>query len=119
MDDYIEAIKCEGISAPKATVAMCRRAMQTTCILKGSPNGDLINQIDDLEAKRIINPTLRDMAHTIRMIGNWGAHPQKDPLRDVTPEDASEILKFTSELLDEVFVRPARIKDMKTKKGIK
>ncbi|MGD0204380.1 MAG: DUF4145 domain-containing protein [Candidatus Bathyarchaeia archaeon] len=117
-DDLIEAIKCENISASKATVTQCRRAMQTTCLLKGTPNADLIDQIDELEAKRIINPTLKDMAHTIRMIGNWGAHPQNDPLRDVTLEDASEILKFTSELLDEVFVRPARIRELKTKKGI-
>jgi hypothetical protein len=93
--------------------------MQTTCFLKRAPNIDLIDQIDDLESKRIINPTLKEMAHTIRMIGNWGLHPQKDPLRDVTPDDATEILKFTSELLDEVFVRPERIKNLKTKKGIK
>lgn len=118
-DDYSEAIKCESVSASKATVTQCRRVMQNTCILKGvNPKNDLIDQIDELELKRIINPTLKDMAHTIRMIGNWGAHPQKDPLRDVTPEDASEILKFTSEFLDEVYVRPARIKNLKTKKGL-
>ena len=118
--DFTEAIKCENISAPKASVAMCRRVMQTSCILKGmSPSADLIDQIDELEQKRIINPSLKDMAHTIRLIGNWGVHPQKDALRDVTIEDASEVLHFTEELLDEVFVRPQRIKDLKTKKGIK
>ena len=119
-DDYSEAIKCESVSASKATVTQCRRVMQNTCILSGAnPKADLIDQIAELESKRIINPTLKDMAHTIRMIGNWGAHPQKDPLKEVTPEDASEILKFTSEFLDEVFVRPARIKNLKTKKGLK
>jgi hypothetical protein len=87
--------------------------------LNGAPNADLIIQIDDLEKRRIINPTLKDMAHTIRMIGNWGAHPQKDTLKEVTYSDASEVLEFTGEFLDEVFVRPARIKNLKTKKGIK
>jgi hypothetical protein len=53
------------------------------------------------------------------MIGNWGAHPQVDPLKEVTSDDASEILKFTSEFLDEVFVRPDRLKSLKTKKGLK
>lgn len=119
-DDFYEAAKCEKVSADRATVAMCRRAMQSTCILKGaSANADLIYQIDELEQKRIINPTLKDMAHTIRMIGNWGAHPQNDPLRDVKSEDATEVLRFTEELLDEVFVRPERIKELKIRKGIK
>ena len=119
-DDYGEAIKCDGVSASKATVTQCRRAMQNACILRGAnPKNDLLDQIDELESKRIINPTLKEIAHTIRMIGNWGAHPQKDPLKEVTPEDSSEVLKFTSELLDEIFVRPARIKSLKTRKGLK
>ena len=45
-----------------------------------------------------------------------GAHPQTDPLKDVTLDDASEIINFTSEFLDEVFVRPARLDALKQKK---
>jgi hypothetical protein len=119
-DDYAEAIKCHNIAAYKATVTQCRRAMQNSCVLNGANSKlDLIYQIDELESKRIINPTLKDIAHAIRMIGNWGAHPQSDPLREVTPDDASEVLKFTSEFLDEVFIRPSRIKSLKAKKGMK
>ncbi len=117
-DDYLEAIKCRGVLASKAVVTQCRRALQNACTLNGAPNSDLINQIDDLYNRRIINPTLKDVAHTIRMIGNWGAHPQKDPLKEVAPSDADEVLQFTDEFLDEVFVRPMRIKNFKAKKGI-
>jgi hypothetical protein len=53
------------------------------------------------------------------MIGNWGAHPQDDPLKDVSLEDASEIVEFTSEFLDEIFVQPARLAALKNKKQIK
>lgn len=74
---------------------------------------------DELETKRIINPSMKDIAHTIRKIGNWGAHPQDDPLKDVTLDDASELLEFTSEFLDEVFVRPARLVALKAKKKMK
>ena len=84
-----------------------------------NPKLYLINQIDDLEAKRIISPTIKDVAHTIRKIGNWGAHPQNDPLKDVTLEDAKELLGFTSEFLDEVFVRPSRLSTFRKKKGLK
>lgn len=119
-DDFDEANRCLGVEAKKATVVMCRRVLQNTCVSKGaSPNADLFKQIDELESKRIINPSMKDVAHTIRMIGNWGAHPQDDPLKDVTLDDALEIAKFTSEFLDEVFVRPARLDVLKRKKKIK
>lgn len=119
-DDYSEATRCIDVKASKATVTQCRRTIQNTCVLKGAnPKVDLIYQIDELESKKIINPGLKDIAHAIRMIGNWGAHPQKDPLKEVTFDDALEILKFTSEFLDEVFIRPARLKALKIKKGLK
>lgn len=119
-DDFDEANKCLGVEAKKATVTMCRRVLQNTCVSKGaSPNAELFKQIDELESKRIINPSMKDVAHTIRMIGNWGAHPQVDPLKDVTLDDALEIVKFTSEFLNEVFVRPARLDALKRKKKIK
>lgn len=119
-DDYSEATRCVDVKASKATVTQCRRTIQNTCVLKGAnPKADLIDQIDELESKRVINPGLKDIAHAIRMIGNWGAHPQKDPLKEVTFDDALEILKFTSEFLDEIFIRPARLKTLKTKKGLK
>lgn len=119
-DDYIEATRCIDVSAPRATVTQSRRAIQDACVLVGAdPKADLVDQIDELEKKRLINPGLKDIAHTIRMIGNWGAHPQGDHLKDVTSDDALEILKFTSEFLDEIFIRPARLKTLKTKKGLK
>lgn len=118
--DFLEANNCYQVNAPKATVAMCRRTLQNTCLSAGAnPKIDLILQIDELENKRVINKGLQDIAHTIRVIGNWGAHPQEDNLKDVTPEDALEILRFTNEFLEEVFVRPARVVALKTKKGIK
>jgi hypothetical protein len=119
-DDFKEAKRCFSVEAKKATVTMCRRSLQNTCISKGcNPKKDLVDQIDELEANRIINPSMKEVAHTIRKIGNWGAHPQDDPLKDVTLDDAVELLKFTSEFLDEVFVRPARLDALRKKKGIK
>jgi hypothetical protein len=119
-EDFSEASRCVSVSASRATVTQCRRAIQNACVLGGaSPKADLIDQIDELEAKRVISPGLKDIAHTIRMIGNWGAHPQKDPLKEVTSDDASAILEFTSEFLEEIFVRPSKLKALRTKKGMK
>lgn len=119
-EDFKEAKKCISVDAKKATVTMCRRVLQNTCIAKGcNPKSDLINQIDELESNRLISPSMKDIAHTIRKVGNWGAHPQNDPLKDVTLEDASELLEFTSEFLDEIFVRISRLQTLKQKKGMK
>lgn len=91
-------------SASRATVTQCRRAIQNACVSAGdNSKADLIDQIDELESKRLISPRLKDIAHAIRMIGNFGAHPQRDPLKDVTFDDATAILEFTSEFLDEIF----------------
>ncbi len=118
-DDFEEANMCFTIGAKKATVTMCRRVLQTTCVSKGAdPQKDLVQQIDELESMRVIKPSMKEMAHTIRKIGNWGAHPQSDPLKDVTLDDAGDILKFTSEFLDEVFIQPARLDVLKRKKGL-
>jgi hypothetical protein len=119
-DDFKEAKICVTVGAKKATVTMCRRVLQNTCISKRcDPKADLVDQIDELEDKRIIKPSMKEVAHTIRKIGNWGAHPQNDPLKDVTIEDALELLNFTSEFLDEIFVSPARLEALRKKKGIK
>jgi len=119
-DDYDEANRCNDVLAHRATVAMCRRSLQSACISKGAdPKVDLIDQIDELETKRVINPSMKEIAHAVRMVGNWGAHPQEDPLKKVTSDDAIEILKFTSEFLDETFIRPARLATLKAKKGLK
>ena len=118
-DDFEEANRCFGVEAKKATVTMCRRVLQNACVSKGAnPQQDLVYQIDELESNRVINPSMKKVAHTIRKIGNWGAHPQSDPLKDVTLDDAGEILRFTSEFLDEIYLQPARLDALRRKKGI-
>lgn len=88
MDDFDEANRCISVKAKKPTVTICRRVLQNSCALKdANPNADLYKQIDKIANKRIINPSMKDIAQTIRVIGNWSVHPQNDPRRDVTEED--------------------------------
>jgi Domain of unknown function (DUF4145) len=107
-DDFIEALKCKSISAHKATVVMCRRALQASCKQFGAEGAKLINQIDDLSRKGRITTALKDMAHDIRKLGNDGAHPDEDGLGEVTKEDAEDIVEFTRQYFEHVYVMPAR-----------
>ncbi len=105
--DYVEAIKCFDVAAFKASVIMCRRALQTSVIGKGASNGRLVDQIDELCKKGIITEDIKNWAHEIRLTGNIGAHP--DGLEDVTPQDAEDLIRFTEEYLNYVYIMPAKV----------
>ena len=72
-EDFKEALRCRPV-ALKASVIMCRRALQVSCHTEGALGNNLFEQIDDLATKQRITGTLRDMAHNIRLLGNKGAH---------------------------------------------
>jgi Domain of unknown function (DUF4145) len=108
--DFKEALRCRWIGAHKATVTMCRRSIQTSCLDQGADRKKkLVAQIDELALKGIITEPLKQFAHEIRLEGNDGAHPDPDGLEDVTPNDADDIIEFTREYLHHVYVMPAKL----------
>jgi len=66
-----------------------------------------------------LHSDLADMATEIRFLGNEGAHPENDGIDEISEEDAKEILDFTVELLDDLYVRPQKVLAMKKKREIK
>jgi Domain of unknown function (DUF4145) len=106
--DFVEAQRCRSVNAYKATVVMCRRALQASCQDLKAAGYRLIDQIDDLAAKGKITTALKGMAHDVRKLGNEGAHPDEDGLGDVTEEDADDIVEFTRQYFEHVYVMPAR-----------
>lgn len=115
-DDYVEAVKCFDVKANKASVAMCRRALQSSVIEKGAKKDRLVDQIDELHERQIITKDIRDWAHEIRLTGNIGAHPDEDGLQDVTHEEAEELIKFTEEYLNYVYIMPAKVAQKRARK---
>jgi hypothetical protein len=105
--DYIEAIKCYDVSAFKASVVMCRRALQTSVLDKGASKGNLNDQIDELCRKGIITEDIGNWSHEIRLTGNIGAHP--DGLENVTAQDAEDLIHFMEEYLNYVYIMPAKV----------
>jgi len=106
-EDFLEALRCRWVRAFKATVTMCRRAIQASCIeKKANPKAKLFAQIDELASKGLITEPLRLFAHEVRLEGNDGAHPYADGLTDVTEKDADDIIAFTKEYLHHVYVMP-------------
>ncbi|MDD4527961.1 MAG: DUF4145 domain-containing protein [Candidatus Margulisbacteria bacterium] len=119
-NDYIEAVKCFNISSYKASVVMARRSIQKMCVNLGADkNKKLYQQIDELKNAGKLHPDLADIATEVRFLGNDGAHPENDGLDEIIIEDAKEILDFTLELLDDLYVRPEKVKEMKSKRVAK
>jgi hypothetical protein len=109
-EDFQEALRCRWVEAYKATVTMCRRSIQTSCLAQGADKKKkLVGQIDELAAKGLITGPLKQFAHEVRLEGNDGAHPDPDGLEDVTAKDADDIIEFTREYLHHVYVMPAKL----------
>ena len=113
--DFREALRCRWVDAHNATVEMCRRAVQASCIEKSAPTDQtLVKQIEWLAAEGIITKPLKDMAHRVRLGGNLGAHPPEDP-KDanavvIGAEYADAVIEFTREFFQHVYVMPERLK---------
>lgn len=109
-EDFKEALRCRWVNAFRATVTMCRRVIQASCLeKKADAKKKLTAQIDELASKGLITQPLRQFAHEVRLEGNDGAHPDPDGLNDVTETDADEIIAFTREYLHHVYVMPAML----------
>jgi hypothetical protein len=109
-DDFREALRCRWVEAHKASVTMCRRSIQSSCLAQGAnKKNKLVAQIDELATKGLITEPLRRFAHEVRLEGNDGAHPDPDGLDNVTQKDADDIIEFTREYLHHVYVMPAKL----------
>lgn len=107
--DFAEALRCRWVKAYKATVTMCRRAIQASVVALGAKDGKLVDQIDEIAKQGRITEPLREFAHEVRLTGNDGAHPDKDGLASVLEKDADDIIAFTREYLHHVYVMPAKL----------
>ncbi len=111
--DYKEALKCRAIGANRASCAMFRRALQSALVELGAKDGDLINQIDLLGS---LPTDIKDWAHQIRIFGNWGAHPDKDKLKEVDADEVAEAHDFISKFFIYTFIMPRKVEESRKKR---
>jgi len=115
--DYQEALKCKSIAANRASCSMFRRALQSSLVLLGANHKlDLIKQIESLTS---LPKDIIDWAHQIRIFGNWGAHPDKDKLKEVDSDDVAEVHDFISKFFVYMFIMPEKVKLSRAKRDEK
>jgi hypothetical protein len=112
-DDYVEATLCLSVGAYKAAAAMCRRALQASAVEKGCKQEVLIKQLDELGEKDLLNASLLEVAHQVRHFGNYGSHPDEDGLGEISQAEAENIHRLTWQVLEDLYVNPARVQAVK------
>lgn len=110
-----EAVAALAIGAYKAAVLMCRAVIEATAKDHDVKTGTLAAKITELEAKRVITPSIADAAHEVRHLGNDMAHGDF-ATTTVSEAEASEVVEITEAILAEVYQRPARIARMKQRR---
>lgn len=123
VQDYEEACKIVNLS-PKSSATLSRRCLQGMIrdywnVSKNS----LLDEINAISGK--VDPETSDVLHSIRKIGNIGAHPERDInlVVDIEEGEAQDLLLFLEYLFDEWYIKRhdrksmlARIKDLSTSK---
>ena len=117
-EDYKEAVICFSAGAFNASVVMSRRAIETTAILLGANPTDRLKDKIKYLASKGLEQSLVDLATEIRLLGNVpAAHADKnDLLRKVTPAECKDVLDFLEAFLESLYIRPSKIKKMKSKR---
>jgi hypothetical protein len=119
-NDFIEASRDFNIASYKSSAVMARRTIQKMSLnLGATKTKKLYEQIEELKQEGKLHPDLADIATEIRFLGNNGAHPEDDGLDDISEEDAKEIVDFTAELLDDLYIRPQKVAAMRRKRESK
>jgi hypothetical protein len=106
--DFAEASNCFHIEAFKAGVTMCRRTIENCLKDKGATKSRLIDQIDEV----VRDEQLKTIAHSTRIIGNWGAHEQNDQLKNINIRTARGILELTWKIIDNLYVVPKKLSEI-------
>jgi len=106
--DYVEARLCLSVGAFKGAAVLCRRALQGAAIDKGAKKDKLVEQLDELVKTGKLTEDLGRLAHNVRQLSNYGAHPGEDGLDDLTGEEAQAVCDLTWQILDHLYVVPAK-----------
>jgi hypothetical protein len=75
---WVEAKRCIEAKTWTAAALMARSAVQLVARKNDAKGNNLKQEIDDLAAKGLILPIMKEWAHEVRELANEGTHPQPD-----------------------------------------
>ncbi len=91
-----------------AAAVMARSALQTALREHGAKGSSLKLEIDDLAAKGVLPPHMKEWAHELRELANESAHPTGDQQKSEAG-DVRDVIKFLDFLLQYLYNLPHEI----------
>ncbi|PKP20477.1 MAG: hypothetical protein CVU05_09040 [Bacteroidetes bacterium HGW-Bacteroidetes-21] len=106
---YREALRVENVSHT-AFAILTRKTIELLCKDKGATGKDLYSKLKFLVDRGILPQTIYEMADSIRIIGNIGAHDSSIRLNLF---EIQTIKDFILAMIEYVYVAPSKIKKLK------
>jgi len=103
LDDIAEAAFVLLQGAYKSSVVMCRRCVQGVLLALNIPDQPLGRMIEKAATGGSITQDLADQLKAIKLLGDAGAHPNDEALKEVTQTGAYLCVHLTKEVLKSVF----------------
>jgi len=99
-----------------AAALMARSAVQLVARSHGAAGKNLKEEIDELVAKGLILPSMKDFAHEVRVLANEGTHPQPGTT-GTSEKDAKDVVEFLSFLMTVMYDLPRQIEEYRKRKS--
>jgi hypothetical protein len=94
-----------------AANVMARSAVQFVVRERRAKDACLKDQINDLVAKGVLHPLMKNWADEVRLLANESAHPEAPIPADTTPQDSRDIVNFLDLLLFYLYDLPKQIEN--------
>jgi hypothetical protein len=104
---FDESVRAASAGCPRASAVMARRTLEAVADEQGATGSTLVARLQSLTSTGKLHPSLAEWVREVRLVGNRGAH--FDPIEDVSPEDAKQLIGFVRELLRHVYELPAEL----------
>lgn len=119
---FLEGVRCVGVDAPNAAVAMFRNALAQIVQDKGSEaarNKNTLNlAVIQMADDRTLHDGFKEWADHVRTVGNAGAH--QESWEAIPLEQAQELQELLMHLIETLYIQPAKLKTaMIAKKRVK
>ncbi|MEU3828246.1 DUF4145 domain-containing protein [Streptomyces sp. NPDC029080] len=107
---YIDALRVLRVGVPDAAAVQLRRTLEAAAAHRGIKENVLIRSIEKLIADGHVTQSFGPLLHHIRAVGNVGAHASDE---HVDQEAAGRALRFTTQLLRNLFEVPGELEELK------
>ena len=111
---FSEAYRAYEVKLYDACAAMCRKTLEAVCNEFGESAGRLVDRLDLLLQKGVIDSAMFEWARELRLSGNKDAHA--DP-GSVTENEAKDMIEFARAMLLYAFELPKRLQQARERRG--